>query len=266
MLANASVVYTYTGNTFNNIQDSDPPAGTFTTSDFVSFSFTVPTLLTDLSRPTLISPTSFTASNGRTTFTESSPLTVKVIQVATDSSGSITGWHINLATGDANLQLGEQGEGIYTGFNTLYSESDSGNRTECTRRTEGDALCQNWLVDSASNSNNPGTWSVSTNVISSSSWNEEIIGDFNAGQLYTLTEGNNWFIGTQAWADDPIDGFRFVVPDGYRVTIDIDYEYLNLGVAEGTAWIWDLFSLAVAESCTPVSSEYECKDLPVANI
>jgi hypothetical protein len=254
----ASVMYTYTGNTFNNIQDSDPPAGTFTASDFVSFSFIVPALLTDYVLPTLISPTSFTANNGRITFTETSPLTLETIRVATDSSGSITGWYINLATGDSNLQLGEQGDQIFTGFNTVFGEGDSGNRTECTQRAQGDAQCIGYMLDLGSVNNNPGSWSVSTNAISSSTWDEEIVGDFNAGQLYTLTEGNNWFIGTQAWADDPIDGFRFIVPDGYRVTIDIDYEYLNLGEAEGTAWIWELFSLAVAESCMPASFEYEC--------
>ena len=257
--ANASVVYTYTGNTFTNINDNDPPAGTFTTSDFVSFSFIVPTLLTDLALPTLISPTSFTASNGRTTLTETSPLTLETIRVATDSSGSITGWYINLATGDANLQLGEQGDQIFTGFNTVFGEGESGNRTECTQRAEGDALCKDWLVDSASNSNNPGTWTVSTDVISGSSWDEGVVGDFNAGQLFTLTEGDNWFMGTQAWSDDPIDGFRFIVPDGYRASVGITYEYLNLGASEGSAWVWELYSLPVAASCTPDPSwVYSC--------
>lgn len=100
---------------------------------------------------------------------------------------------------------------------------------------------------------------LSTNVVSSSSWDEGIIGDFNAGQLFTLTEGDNWFVGAQAWSDDPIDGFRFIVPDGYRSSIDVVYEYLNLGESEGTAWVWELHSLAVAESCTPDESwAYSC--------
>jgi hypothetical protein len=258
MSSNASVVYTYTGNSFTNIQDNDPSAGTFTTSDFVSISFIVPELLTDLRLPILISPTSFTASNGRITLTNTSPLTLETIRVATDSSGLITGWHISLAKGDSDLQVGEQGDQIFTGFNTVYGEGDGGNRTECTERDGADEQCFNFLVDFGSNTNNPGTWSVSTNVVSGSLWDEGVIGDFNAGQLFTLTEGDNWFIGTQAWANDPIDGFCFTVPEGYQATIDVDYEYLNLGEAEGTAWIWDLFSLAVAESCTPVSFEYEC--------
>lgn len=255
--ANASVVYTYTGNTFNNIQDSDTPAGTFTTRDFVSFSFIVPALLIDYGLPTLISPTSFTASNGRITFTETSPLTLETIRVATDNSGSITGWYISLATGDSNLELGELGDQIITGFNTVFGEGDSANRTECTQRDEEDVQCLNYLFDLGA-VNNPGTWSVSTDVVSGSLWDEGVIGDFNTGQLFMLTEGDNWFIGTQAWANDAIDGFRFTVPEGYQATIDVDYEYLNLGEAEGTAWIWELFSLAVAESCTPVSFEYEC--------
>ena len=233
MSSNASVVYTYTGNSFTNIQDNDPPAGTFTTSDFVSISFIVPELLTDLRLPILISPTSFTASNGRITLTNTSPLTLETIRVATDSSGLITGWHISLAKGDSDLQVGEQSDQIFTGFNTAYGAGDGGNRTECTERDGADEQCFNFLVDFGSNTTNPGTWSVSTNVVSGSLWDEGVIGDFNAGQLFTLTEGDNWFIGTQAWANDPIDGFRFTVPEGYQATIDVDYEYLNLGEAEG---------------------------------
>lgn len=100
---------------------------------------------------------------------------------------------------------------------------------------------------------------LSIDAISSSSWDEEIVGDFNAGQLFTLAEGDNWFIGNQAWSDDPIDGFRFIVPNGYRASIEITYSYLNLGVSEGTAWVWELYSLAVAASCTPdVSWAYSC--------
>lgn len=100
---------------------------------------------------------------------------------------------------------------------------------------------------------------LSTNVLSSSLWDEGALGDFNAGQLFTLTEGDNLFVGTQAWSDDPIDGFRFIIPDGYSSSIDIIYEYLNLGESEGTAWVWELHSLAVAESCTPDESwAYSC--------
>lgn len=99
---------------------------------------------------------------------------------------------------------------------------------------------------------------LSTSAISSATWDEGSLGDFNAGQLFTLTEGDNWFIGTQGWEDDPFDGFRFIVPDGYRATIDVAYQYLNLGESEGAAYVWELYTLAVDEACTPVISEYEC--------
>lgn len=100
---------------------------------------------------------------------------------------------------------------------------------------------------------------LSANAISSASWDEAVVGDFNAGQLFTLTEGDNRFIGQQAWSDDPVDGFRFIIPDGYRASIDITYEYLNLGEAEGTAWVWELYSLAVPEACIPDESwAYSC--------
>ena len=92
---------------------------------------------------------------------------------------------------------------------------------------------------------------LSVEAVPGSSWNEESIGDFNAGQLFTLAEGDNWFIGTQEWSTDPIDGFRFIIPDGYRTTIDVTFVYLNLIGSEGTAWIWELFSLPIAEECVP---------------
>lgn len=98
---------------------------------------------------------------------------------------------------------------------------------------------------------------LSGQAISSSSWNEESFGDFNAGQLVTLTEGDNLFIGTQEWSADPIDGFRFIIPDGYRTTIDVTFEYLNLIGSEETAWIWDLFSMPIAEECLP-DWAYDC--------
>lgn len=98
---------------------------------------------------------------------------------------------------------------------------------------------------------------LSGESISSSLWNEESFGDFNAGQLFTLTEEDNWFVGTQEWSTDPIDGFRFIIPDGYRTTIDITFEYLNLIGSEGTAWVWELFSLPDAEECVP-DWTYDC--------
>jgi hypothetical protein len=170
MSSSASVVYTYTGNTFTNIQDSDPPAGTFTTNDFVSISFVVPELLTDLRLPILISPTSFTASNGRITLTNTSPLTLDTIRVATDSSGLITGWHISLAKGGSDLQVGEQSDQILTGFNTAFSEGDGGNRIECTERDAADEQCFNFFLDFGSNTNNPGTWSLSTVPVPAAAW------------------------------------------------------------------------------------------------
>ena len=63
-LANASVVYTFTG------IDFIAPSGPFTTSDFISGSFTVPTALGDNLSNVLITPASFTFADGVDTVTD----------------------------------------------------------------------------------------------------------------------------------------------------------------------------------------------------
>lgn len=95
--------------------------------------------------------------------------------------------------------------------------------------------------------------------ISSTVISEDTVGDFHAGQIYTLNEGSNSFEGSQAWVDDPVDGFRFIIPDGYRGTIEFNYEFINLGTTEGAAWIWELYSLSSEASCTPdINNPYSC--------
>jgi hypothetical protein len=67
-LARADVVYTYTGNPFTSV------LGSYTTSDFVSVSFTLATPLGPNFAFAFISPTDFTFSDGQQTFTQSTPM------------------------------------------------------------------------------------------------------------------------------------------------------------------------------------------------
>jgi len=93
--------------------------------------------------------------------------------------------------------------------------------------------------------------------------NEEQFGDFHGGQLFALNEGANWFIGSHGFnTSDPFDGFRFIVPDGYKTTVNISYSFPGLGGSESMAWVWELSALPQATSCEPISFAYECVSDP----
>lgn len=96
--ARGDVTYTYTGNALG----ADPPysLSPFTTSDIVSGFFTLSTPLADDLAFTDITSlvTSFSFGDGLQTFTNSSTLTSEVFEVATDSTGAIDAWEVDLFT------------------------------------------------------------------------------------------------------------------------------------------------------------------------
>ncbi len=94
--AAADIVYTYTGNTYSEINDNTPPNGTFTTAMSVSGSFTVTSALAANLMNQQIIPNSFSFSNGRATITNIPSLSDETFQVSTDSSGDIVNWYISL--------------------------------------------------------------------------------------------------------------------------------------------------------------------------
>ena len=84
LLAHANVMYTYTGNNYNNIVlDETPPAGaTFNTSQRVTGSLTFSSLLADMALGD-VSPVAFSFSNGVHTFTQNDSLAFTIhLQVA----------------------------------------------------------------------------------------------------------------------------------------------------------------------------------------
>jgi hypothetical protein len=87
-------------------------------------------------------------------------------------------------------------------------------------------------------------------------YDESALGDFNAGQLFTLSDTHNIFVGSQAWAEpDKVDGFRFTVQAGQQATIHFDQSFINLSTGEAQAWVWELKLLpAGTGACTPDSS------------
>ena len=92
-VANASTVYTYTGNNFLGIIDNPAPAGSYTTSMSVTCSFTLqdPLLanlpLTDITADLL----GFSFNDGRNTITNLNVTNIGTFLIATGATGNITG-------------------------------------------------------------------------------------------------------------------------------------------------------------------------------
>ena len=129
------VVYTYTGNTFSYIKDENPPEGTYSDTDFVSIEFTVPEPLINL-RPFLtpITPTSYSITDQRNTFSSATPPPYVNFNVITDEMGDINDWSINVHSSDSDLfdlSLGEQSIYIFSDSDPTIA-GDVGSITECT--------------------------------------------------------------------------------------------------------------------------------------
>jgi hypothetical protein len=105
----ADTMYTYTGPQFTSVVPL--PGAVFTTSDSVTGSFSLPSPLPANLPPTLISPPTFSFSNGLTTLsgTANPDLYFEEFTIGTDVSGNINSWYILLATGDFyDLPLAEE--------------------------------------------------------------------------------------------------------------------------------------------------------------
>jgi len=133
----SSVTYTYTGNDF------ETATSPYTTSDFVSGSFTLPTALgdnlVDDDITSIISSYSFT--DGVETFSSTSdPAAEETLDVSTNSTGAITAWSISLATGPP----------ASNSVSTFSNSADSG------ELNEGFAGLGTTIGD-------PGTWAETVN-------------------------------------------------------------------------------------------------------
>jgi len=92
--AQTEVAYTYTGNNFTTIIGS-----TYSTSDRVSGELTFSTPLGDSLTFQVVTPVSFSFTDGDQTFTQNSSLSTDLISVSTGSNGDITNWFIDVGTG-----------------------------------------------------------------------------------------------------------------------------------------------------------------------
>jgi hypothetical protein len=135
----ADTVYTYTGNPFTNF--SDPSV--YTSSDFVSGSFTLNSPLADNLSDIAITPTSFSFSDGVQLASSTNNNVIAGFTVWTGANGNITNWAIGftfLPDGSGGFQTydltienaGGNDEGVVIG--DLYGNNnfDPGTWTEST--------------------------------------------------------------------------------------------------------------------------------------
>ena len=166
----ASAIYTYSGNAFDIIGNNNPPSGTnITTNQSVSVIFATPSLLLNLDYK-IITPTSFSITDGATTFTEASSLDFLRFTFTTDSQGQITDWQV---IADEKFALssiwyvGEQSHQIVTQY-SFGEGNDSSVLSECVS-LNSDSSCA-YLGTDAGQVNTVGTWTVTTVPIPPALW------------------------------------------------------------------------------------------------
>ena len=132
----ADTVYTYTGNPFTYIYGS-----TFTSSDFISGSFTLSSPLGANLAIGTVTPIAFSFSDDVDTITNTTPNTYADIAVGTDAAGDITSWYIYLWNRNSNADISSD-----VSASTQEDAADTGGPA----RLSTGAV---WV---------PGTWSVTS--------------------------------------------------------------------------------------------------------
>ena len=152
----ADTVYTYTGNQFNEFESSisgNLPYPTslspYTTSDFVSGSFTVATALGDGLTGATITPESYSFSDGVQSINSGTP---DDFRVWTNASGDITQWSIVLIF-DTSISS-------YSVIETAYRYQYGNDANYAI--DAGVLYPDSSVVYDAYNGSDPGTWTEST--------------------------------------------------------------------------------------------------------
>jgi hypothetical protein len=150
--ARAAAIYTYTGNNFTTA------TGPYSTSDFISVSFTLPAALGDNDDLQTITPSAFSFTDQLHTITNSNIGTGSTqFLISTDSSGNITAWVISAINDLPGIPV----TGIDTEFTSFISDqADSAqfNIFQQPGATPGEG----------SNMGDPGTWEMTPEPGSSS--------------------------------------------------------------------------------------------------
>ena len=153
---NAAVVYTYTGNNYNDFSNLVDP-NIYDSSMNLTITFTTDNLITNTNEDIKALVTSFSAYDGINLLTEENA-TLARLALHTDNAGNIIEWDVRAN----NLPGGLLGEGQNTSvrsFNIIGLDSEDNALTEdCTIYTLG--FCYASDRYSARAFDNPGTWSV----------------------------------------------------------------------------------------------------------
>ncbi len=101
--AHADTTYTYTGQPFATVNTSTPPGVPpgYTTSDFVTGSFTTATPLGDNLNDASVTPATFSFTDGVNTFDNTMSFVESSFFVSTNAVGTLTAWKIQTIS-DAN--------------------------------------------------------------------------------------------------------------------------------------------------------------------
>ena len=116
--AAADVLYTYTGNPFTDTSSTGVPPATYTTSDSVTGSFTLPTALAANQTDIFITPSTFSFFDGIQTINQNTA-DLETFRVSTDQNADLSGWSIEVEAPTTALtptachiiDIGEQNDG-----------------------------------------------------------------------------------------------------------------------------------------------------------
>jgi hypothetical protein len=133
----ADTVYTYTGNNFDNFDYANT---SYSTSDFISLSFDVEAPLAANLSTVMLTPTSYTVSDGVETLNQMT-VSESIFIFSTDASGNINDWNLV-------FEILDEDRAILTYWHPGLIDG-------------GDASL-NGFGDGAWNVNSPGTWTSST--------------------------------------------------------------------------------------------------------
>ena len=157
--ANASVVYKYVGNKYTSATNP------YDTSMNVSGSFTVDSLLINVSGDVTSLISSFNFTDGVHTLTNADQIERFRFLLDTNESGQIINWEIGIIELLPPI-LGATAAGIYSrGIPTIdgFDNDDSGTLRQCNAAAFGECITseiRNIGRGSVSTLNNPGNWSV----------------------------------------------------------------------------------------------------------
>jgi hypothetical protein len=159
--ANASTIYTYTGNNLFPELNFTPPNGSYDTSMSVTGSFTVSDTFVLSHSPMQLGGInafveSFSFSDGRNTITNLNATTANFI-VQLDGLGNITFWFVTLTHVEAGFPDSEGSQSWKIETNTVF---DKGTFLEC-HHVAASSGCE-IFADVGRNFETPGTWSAST--------------------------------------------------------------------------------------------------------